>query len=281
MIEMTWAYIAGFFDGEGCLHAVGGGAHSETTNKAKFRVTIAQSNPIGRDTLQEIADFLQSHCIKAYVLKHHNKKEQRLHPGKRRPMWNLWITQRQSIIWFVEGVFPYLRIKKQKAEDYRREVVAFPVFRGETVDAKIPRPEFIELVNSGMPFPEIAKKFGINHAGVVARARRLGLHVNTVAESNQLRSKAKIEDLLAAYKELGNYRLVAERFGMQETSVWERLNNAGVPRRKVVTIEQLQADYAELGTTVAVAEKHGLSQATVWQRLKDAGSLRTRKQVAT
>src|ERR1700722_79291 len=146
-MTMTWPYIAGFFDGEGCLHAVGPGGAA----KGRFRVTIAQSEEVGRLVLQEMADFMQEQGIYAYVCGHHNRKEQREHPGKRKPMWNLWITQQRSIKMFIEGVFPYLRVKRQRAEDYRRIVIMTPTQTGihNVSQIKLRRDVFIRLMEEG------------------------------------------------------------------------------------------------------------------------------------
>jgi hypothetical protein len=62
----------------------------------------------------------------------------------------------------------------------------------------------------------------------VARAKRLGLHVDTITESNMKRARFSLEDLKADYAELGTYSAVARKRGMNSTSVWERLN----PRQK-------------------------------------------------
>lgn len=271
---MSWSYIAGFFDGEGCLHAVGGGHLSEHKNRVRFLITIAQTLDVGRDTLEEIADFLVDKGIYAYVVKH--RRSAKKTNKKWRQCYNLVIHRIPSVRGFIEGVFPHLRIKKSKAEDYRRMTILYPSLIGTTVPARVDRPRFIQMVEDGVGYGEIARRYGINHAGVVARAKRLGLHVDTITESNMKRAKVTLEDLKSDYAELGTYSAVARKRGISSATVWERLSNAGTPRRVVVTIEQLQADYAELGTTVAVAEKHGLSQATVWQRLKDAGLLRPR-----
>ena len=277
-MKMSWPYIAGFFDGEGCMHAVGGGHMSGNRTLVRFKITISQTKNVGRDTLEEIAEFLRERNINAYVMKHRIAKH-KIKPHWHQ-CWDLMVGRMESIRLFVEGVFPYLRIKKSKAEDYRRMLILYPSMIGCTVPARISRPRFVQMVEDGVGYGEIARRYGINHAGVVARAKRLGLHVDTITESNMKRAKVTLEDLKSDYAELGTYSAVARKRGISSATAWERLSNAGTPRRKVVTLEQLQADYAELGTTVAVAEKHGLSQATVWQRLKDAGSLRTRKQVA-
>ncbi|HKS73745.1 MAG TPA: LAGLIDADG family homing endonuclease, partial [Terriglobales bacterium] len=97
MEQIGWAYIAGFFDGEGCLHAVG----PSVGGKGRFRVTISQSLDVGRITLEEIASFLSEHGIRAYVLAHRHSK--RLEKPHWRQVWNLWITEQQSIVWFIEG----------------------------------------------------------------------------------------------------------------------------------------------------------------------------------
>lgn len=226
MAGMSWAYIAGFFDGEGCLNAVGGGSLGSTKSKVRFRIQISQTLNVGRDTLEEMAEFLRERGISSYVVKHGLARHRRT--PKWRQCYNLLILRVESVRLFIEGVFPYLRIKKSRAEDYRRMTILYPSMIGCTVPARISRPRFIQMVEDGVGYGEIARRFGINHAGVVARAKRLGLHVDTITESNMKRARFSLEDLKADYAELGTYSAVARKRGMNSTSVWERLN----PRQK-------------------------------------------------
>jgi LAGLIDADG-like domain len=240
-MDMTWAYIAGFFDGEGCLHAIGPGG----AGRDSFRITISQTQDIGKQTLEEIAEFLNQRGIAAYVLKHHrNKKPEHQHW---RQCYNLWITQRVSIASFIEGVFPYLRIKKQRAEDYRRTSIMTPKLSGrhelsETVHAdghvttapwtngfpKLRRADFCKLLDENVPIAEIARRHGLDYSSVWLRAKRWGYKVDSITESNRKRAKVSIEQLTEAYKEVGSYQAVARKYGDRAWNVRRRLIAAGL-----------------------------------------------------
>ncbi|SRR6266568_1264772 len=228
LMKITWAYIAGFFDGEGCLHALGAGGEGN----GRFRATISQAEDLGKRTLQEIADFLTAQGIFAYICAHHNRKEQREHPGRRKPMWNLWITQQRSIRLFIEGMLPYLRIKKQRAEDYRRYAILFQPLNGlnNTSQIKLRRDVFFNLMASGKSIADIARIHGMDYSSVWIKAKRFGYKVNSTAESNILRAHTSLEDIVAAMETFqNNCRKVAEIFDIPLANLKHRLNYHGIP----------------------------------------------------
>lgn len=102
---MNFAYIAGFFDGEGCVHA--------QPNIQAHRITIVQSAPQDA-VLHRIKEFLEPLGVKASV-------RTTRHPyvgrnGLRASMTTLAVCNSASLIVFLSGIMPYLVVKKAKAE---------------------------------------------------------------------------------------------------------------------------------------------------------------------
>lgn len=86
---MTWAYIAGFFDGEG----------SVTRNGSGFRVTIPQTNI---EVLQTIQQFVGCGSV--------------IHVTKRRSHWKeSWtyaIAKQTEVLHFLKRIAPHLVVKR-------------------------------------------------------------------------------------------------------------------------------------------------------------------------
>ena len=89
---ITWEYIAGFFDGEGCVMG-----HNKTP-----RISIAQKRP---QVLVEIQDFLYEHDIRSQIFTYSTKDISQLR-----------INARLEVISFIDGVLPHLIVKKEECE---------------------------------------------------------------------------------------------------------------------------------------------------------------------
>jgi len=91
---MTWEYLAGFFDGEGCIHMM-----TNQCGNPQLKVTITQGNfPL----LQLVAAFTGF----GKVDKAGNK-------------WEVWVwrlTKREDIQTFLVNMVPHLILKKAEAE---------------------------------------------------------------------------------------------------------------------------------------------------------------------
>ena len=196
--------------------------------KGRFRVTISQSLDVGRITLEEIASFLSEHGIRAYVLAHRHSK--RLEKPHWRQVWNLWITEQQSIVWFIEGVFPFLRIKRQRAEDYRRVCLLYPSAKGLNSEgqSKITRAEFSSLIESGKSLTEIAREFKMDYSSVWMKAKRMGFAVASTEQSNRKRAKVPLETIVKLFEETGTYQETARRLKMPPWNVRNRLLKNGI-----------------------------------------------------
>ena len=115
---MTWQYIAGFFDGEGCLTI-----RKRSNYKKGFyswELNICQSLKQSK-VLDEIKIFLDREKIKSKIY-----SSQSRNLGKCE-MRRLIIGRIREIKNFIDKVLPYLIVKKEKCEkflnDYKRGVI--------------------------------------------------------------------------------------------------------------------------------------------------------------
>ena len=99
LTEAEWAYIAGFFDGEGCITIVMSSRRSG--NVTTPRIYFAQKNLSVLDHISHILGFGRIY------IKRPNK------PG-RDETHRLQITVRADIRTFCEGVLPYVFLKKSQ-----------------------------------------------------------------------------------------------------------------------------------------------------------------------
>ena len=121
MHSISWEYVAGFFDGEGCV-----GIHQNKARRGNGCpvVIIAQTGDRGRLLLLEIADFLKPMGVSTYLGTSKRMKD------THRTCYNLRIANRPGVITFLRGVFPYLRIKKVEAQDVLRFLTVFGSIKG-------------------------------------------------------------------------------------------------------------------------------------------------------
>ena len=109
---MNWQYIAGFFDGEGCVcWPVGYGASPQ--------VFVTQSDTRGYILLDGIQKFLAGEGIITRLVKAGNRPP-------RKPNWNLYVSGRESHIKFMKTLLPYVHIKRTVIQDSLRFFKLFP-----------------------------------------------------------------------------------------------------------------------------------------------------------
>lgn len=121
---MSWQYIAGFLDGEGCISICPQSHRPNTTN---LQVTINQTGLEGYSVLWEIKQFIAKHGIKSYLRS--DRSASRKKPNCRE-MWALSMMSRPHAVPFLRHVLPYLHVKKVKAQDVLRYMAIFPDRRG-------------------------------------------------------------------------------------------------------------------------------------------------------
>lgn len=109
MSKMSWAYLAGFFDGEGCIEiAKASAGHSYRFERVRVRICQSDSQAA---VLDEIAEFLI---------------ERGFHPtlGQHRPASGSWQAATRLTLnraaenrRFLTKILPHLRVKQEKAQE--------------------------------------------------------------------------------------------------------------------------------------------------------------------
>jgi hypothetical protein len=105
---MNWAYIAGFFDGEGNINERGHG------------VFIYQND---LESLNQIAKFLGEQGMRRSKF---SVKESGFRKDGTKRCNVLHYGAKREVLIFLNGVLPYLIVKRQRAEDLRRYLILFP-----------------------------------------------------------------------------------------------------------------------------------------------------------
>ena len=90
--NMTWEYIAGFFDGEGTISSVGDG----------YRVVISQTNLL---VLEEIRLFVGFGNVSQVAKRKEHWKD----------AWIYYVARQKQVLRFLDSVEPFLIVKSQKA----------------------------------------------------------------------------------------------------------------------------------------------------------------------
>ncbi len=123
-MKMSWEYIAGFFDGEGSISGI------TRASNACWGVSISQSNFSGSGVappiLLEISAFLTLRGINHTVCPNKDKDKKAHH----RDNFSLQIFNRAGMSAFIRGTLPFLRVKKQVAEDLVRFLKIYPSLQG-------------------------------------------------------------------------------------------------------------------------------------------------------
>lgn len=168
---MSWEYIAGFLDGEGCISMC---ANKARPNALNLQVTLNQTGSEGFAVLSEIKEFLAQWGVKSYLRL--NNSPSRQNP-RYRPMWALSIMGRDACTSFLRSVFPYIHVKKVKAQDTLRYLVIFPRIPpgwaltelnragrgGRKPLTDIPIEEIKADRQKGMKLRELGVKYGISY----------------------------------------------------------------------------------------------------------------------
>ena len=111
--QLWWAYIAGFFDGEGCIFVSSLTPH----------VIVSQSGERGRQVMDDIEGFLASKGVSHIHRVHKVYKGNKAHYL---PKFEIRIFRRLPVEITLRGMLPYLRVKKLEAQDALRRLKLFP-----------------------------------------------------------------------------------------------------------------------------------------------------------
>lgn len=123
-MNITWEYIAGFFDGEGSVSMVVS-AHRKTT--ASPKVHIGQSGKEGLAVLSAIQAFLVDQTIHGYIFSQKNH-------GRCRQMHGIQVCARADVDKFLHAIIPFVRVKKVIVQDAIRHLKMFPPLRAPKVN---------------------------------------------------------------------------------------------------------------------------------------------------
>ena len=112
--DVTWEYLAGFFDGEGCIHY----QHREYGKYVLVNVTQGTVNEAKSHVLRKIFVFLRSHGIPVRWNPYTN-----MNPYTKNYSGGIKVvaTNAPSVIAWLEGMLPHLIVKR----DLAIEAVAF------------------------------------------------------------------------------------------------------------------------------------------------------------
>lgn len=172
---MNWAYIAGFFDGEGnvCIPL----GHNTVI------LNITQAGERGKETLEEIIAFLAQQGIRASCAK------RRLEAANRKPVYGLWVHP-TTAEGFLKGVLPYLRIKRTIAQDILRAKLLFP----SLTKSKAGRTFRVELAQRNNA-PRIKPLCLRGHEYIVGPNRRWCRECLKLAYRNRTRAQNSISNI--------------------------------------------------------------------------------------
>lgn len=110
-VKITWEWLAGFYDGEGCLSL------SKSENKGYIRyspqIDLVNTNLV---VMQAIVDFMQANGISVYVnySKHHGTFHRDANRQHKQRM-NMRIARMANVKRFLQFIEPHLIIKKANA----------------------------------------------------------------------------------------------------------------------------------------------------------------------
>lgn len=160
---MTWQYVAGFFDGEGCVQY-------KPTHSC-FNLQITQS--MKQDAvLFQIQEFLTSHAIRSQM-------QTRLDVRVR----HLRITNAEGILLFLRQALPYLIVKKQKAE---LAIVDASGIVDKRARMRTTVTACINEYKAGASMNAVAKKYGTSRQALLPHFRKHGVHIRPLRESQQI-----------------------------------------------------------------------------------------------
>lgn len=167
--NMNWAYVSGFFDGEGCV------CYNRKRLDNGMQLDFAQATKQEK-VLLEIQSFLVAQNIKAPLYRS---------PDYKSPRSNLKVVDYPSVYKCLKNMLPFLIVKKEKA------IQAFGdtkvnIHRMKCHHTKINLA--LRFWKTGMGYHKIAHMTGVDRRTLKSRFSLLGLNPRPVG-SNQYRIK--------------------------------------------------------------------------------------------
>jgi hypothetical protein len=143
MTEITWEWLAGFFDGEGSISVTLGKHYGICA-----RISVTQSGDRGHDVIEGIAAFLLLQGIFPSKI---GVRSPENNPLSKLPQYTLAISSRESVDLFLYKIFPYLKLKNLEAQHAWRTLKIYPkVPHGgrlawESRDAKLTKDQILNI----------------------------------------------------------------------------------------------------------------------------------------
>lgn len=112
---ISWAYLAGLFDGEGWV----GFKRSYSVSVSTYW-SIGQAGKPGEFLLRQVRDFLTTQGVRSCLNSYKNEK------STHKVIWTLNVSRRPQVIHILKNLMPYLIVKKPAAQDTLRMLKMFP-----------------------------------------------------------------------------------------------------------------------------------------------------------
>lgn len=176
MTKMSWEWIAGFFEGEGCVHWYN--SRTKTKQGICGRVFIGQKK---KEPLQAIYDFLEAEGFNRVSLYLRKQCDSRKSLGRHCEIWVLCIQQRDEVIRFLENIVDFLFQKKEKAEFVITSLKSLRDERDNILN------EAIRLKNSGLTIFQVTRQLGIRSQSLTDYARSKGITLRDNRKENAWR----------------------------------------------------------------------------------------------
>lgn len=163
-MSISWEYLAGFFDGEGCIHC------SQRSYGRYIIVSLSQGskNEIQSHILRDIHIFLTHNYIKTNL-----KADKNLRADKEIKYYKLIACSKYAVHDWLTEMLPFLRVKHQAA------IAALNFLHTIKKPWLSPRhdKEILELRRENKSIKAIAQMMRISHMGVKSSLMRQGMYV--------------------------------------------------------------------------------------------------------
>jgi len=158
-MAISWAYLAGFVDGEGSIGVYRRSYETQEGTRFYHRANVRISQCETQAwVLIEIADFLNSHEITSCFSERKPWKED----GPRQNMFQLSVDDRYMVAKALKAMIPHLVVKKSKAEEVLNWIMENPKRTRPSADNFTKRQvtNMRRMYAAGYSQDEIARKYG-------------------------------------------------------------------------------------------------------------------------
>jgi len=166
--KVSWSYIAGFFDGDGCLE------FTPSLRSGSWRFSIVNSNLL---VLKKICEFLGFGFITAHGCS----------------CYNLRLGKKNNVIKVGEKLVDLCIVKRQKIQDMIN-FYATHEWHPEHKMKYVTKEELMDLyINIQLSIRQIAKFYSVKYGPMREKLTKLGIPIRSNAEASRLRSQNMLE----------------------------------------------------------------------------------------